>query len=58
MAIEKIKILGAVLELPGNVHKGRPTILGHFGHTYLPMSDVFYTMPITSDESEPSWLEP
>ena len=22
----------------GNVHKGRPTILGHFGHTYLPMS--------------------
>ena len=31
----------------GNVHKGRPTILGHFGHTYLPMSYVFYTMPIT-----------
>ena len=30
----------------GNVHKGRPTIIGHFGHTYLPMSDVFYTMPI------------
>ena len=30
----------------GNVHKGRLTILGHFGHTYLPMSDVFYTMPI------------
>ena len=23
----------------GNVHKGRPTIFGHFGHTYLPMSD-------------------
>ena len=21
--------------------------MGHFGHTYLPMSDVFYTMPIT-----------
>ena len=21
-------------------------IMGHFGHTYLPMSDVFYTMPI------------
>ena len=20
----------------GNVHKGRPTIMGHFGHTYLP----------------------
>ena len=20
--------------------------MGHFGHTYLPMSDVFYTMPI------------
>ena len=31
----------------GNVHKGRPTIMGHFGRTYLPMSDVFYTMPIT-----------
>ena len=31
----------------GNVHKGRPMIMGHFGHTYLPMSDVFYTMPIT-----------
>ena len=31
----------------GNVHKGRPTIMGHFGHTYLPISDVFYTMPIT-----------
>ena len=30
-----------------NLHKGRPTILAHFGHTYLPMSDVFYTMPIT-----------
>ena len=30
----------------GNVHKGRPTIMGHFGHTYLPMSDIFYTMPI------------
>ena len=30
----------------GNVHKGRPTIMGHFGNTYLPMSDVFYTMPI------------
>ena len=27
----------------GNVHKGRPTIMGYFGHTYLPMSDVFYT---------------
>ena len=26
----------------GNVHKESPTILGHFGHTYLPMSDVFY----------------
>ena len=22
----------------GNVHKGRPTILDNFGHTYLPMS--------------------
>ena len=32
--------------LLGNVHKGRPKILGHFGHTYLPMSNVFYTMPI------------
>ena len=21
--------------------------MGHFGHTYLPMSDFFYTMPIT-----------
>ena len=21
--------------------------MGHFGHTYLPMSNVFYTMPIT-----------
>ena len=21
--------------------------MGHFGHTYLPMSDVFSTMPIT-----------
>ena len=21
--------------------------MGHCGHTYLPMSDVFYTMPIT-----------
>ena len=21
--------------------------MGHFGHTYLPMSDVSYTMPIT-----------
>jgi hypothetical protein len=21
--------------------------MGHFGNTYLPMSDVFYTMPIT-----------
>ena len=31
----------------GNVHKGRPTIRGHFGHTYLPTSNVFYTMPIT-----------
>ena len=31
----------------GNVHKGCPTIMGNFGHTYLPMSDVFYTMPIT-----------
>ena len=31
----------------GNIHKGRPTIMGHFGHTYLPMSGVFYTMPIT-----------
>ena len=31
----------------GNVHKGRPTIMGHFGHTYLPMSYIFYTMPIT-----------
>ena len=31
----------------GNVHKGRPTIMGHFGHTYLPMPYVFYTMPIT-----------
>ena len=31
----------------GNVHKGRPTIMGHFGHTYLPMSHVFYIMPIT-----------
>ena len=30
----------------GNVHKGRPTIMDHFGHTYLTMSDVFYTMPI------------
>ena len=30
-----------------NVNKRRPTIMGHFGHTYLPMSDVFYTMPIT-----------
>ena len=31
----------------GNVHKGCPTIMGNFGHTYIPMSDVFYTMPIT-----------
>ena len=31
----------------GNVHKGRPTVLGHFGHTYLPMSHVFYTIPIS-----------
>ena len=31
----------------GNVHKGRPTIMGHFGHTYLHMSHVFYIMPIT-----------
>ena len=23
----------------GNVHKVRPTILGNFRHTYLPMSD-------------------
>ena len=30
-----------------NFHKGRPTIMGHFGHTYLPMSYAFYTMPIT-----------
>ena len=22
-------------------------IMGHFGHTYLPISNVFYTMPIT-----------
>ena len=29
----------------GNVNKGRPMIMGHFGHTYL-MSDVFYTIPI------------
>ena len=33
----------------GNVHKGRPTILGHFGPTYLPMSHVFYTMPIFAE---------
>ena len=33
--------------LIGNVHKGRPTIMGHFGHTYLSMSDVFYTILIT-----------
>ena len=32
--------------IQGNVHKGRPTILGHFGHTYLPISYVFCTMPI------------
>ena len=31
----------------GNVHKGRPTIMGYFGPTYLPMSYVFYTWPIT-----------
>ena len=31
----------------GNVHKGRPTIMDHFGHTYLPMSYVFYSKPIT-----------
>jgi hypothetical protein len=36
-----------VARLLGNIHKGRPTILGHFGHTYLPISDVFYTVPIT-----------
>ena len=41
----------------GNVHKGRSTILGHFGHTYLPMSDVFYTMPISSIFAEiPKYL--
>ena len=28
----------------GNVHKGSPMITGHFGHTYLPMSDVFYEL--------------
>ena len=30
----------------GNIHIGHLTILGHFGHTYLPMSHLFYTMPI------------
>ena len=42
-----VRILRIKELLLGNVHKGRPTIMGHFGHTYLPMSDVFYTMPIT-----------
>ena len=39
----------------GNVHKGRPTIMGHFGHTYLPMSDFFYTMPITLVQYLPTY---
>ena len=30
-----------------NVYKGRPMIMGHFRHTYRPISHVFYTVPIT-----------
>ena len=40
----------------GNVHKGRPTILGHFGHTYLVSTHVlcflyyaFYLSPIFAE---------
>ena len=44
--LKKIKTARFMLCL-GKVHKGRPTIMGHFGHTYLPMSHVFYTMPIS-----------
>ena len=55
----------------GNVHKGRPTIMGHFGHTYyLPthvlcflyyayyLSPIFAEIPTYSKIGRPLWTLP
>ena len=36
--------MGPSLYYEGNVHKGRPTIMGHFGHTYLPNPSPIFSI--------------